>query len=341
MNSFIRKLTKKQRHQFLITFLALLVSGFLLVYSITHMSMGWFSKSANSVITGSQVVVKTNDFELRVNSGNIGYPELYTFVDLPITDSSALSTSLSNGTDAIIWRIAGDSDVLSPGSQGTLEFDIVLLTANIEDIKFSLDFRSFTATIEEEDEEEIVTGLSEITSESEHSEDEKMGATLLSHHLMFFRNRTGNSESNYQYDGFIDDLSSFTLNPVQDALEENVYHATIYWVWPNTVGQILLDSSVVSDQRYLGDGVISLLNSTGETNDREHVKNYLKNNVLFYSSSSDLSYFGDVVDTLYSKRGLSESFQSEYDTLSAGYNTADLMIGMNVNFTCVLLNATP
>ena len=339
MKRLFNQMTKKQRHQFFGSLFAIIITGLLLIQSISHFSLGWFSLGNQVSANGSSVSVATKNFELRVSEGNIGYENLYTFIDLPITDSSATMTSLAEGTDSIIWRIAGESDVLSPGSQGTLEFDIVLLTANIEDIKFKLDFRCFTASIEEINDVEVVTGLSEITPTSSHSDEEKNGAILLSHHLMFFRNRTGNDESDYQYDGFIEDLSSFTLSPVQDALEENVYHATIYWIWPNTVGQILLDSSNATDQGYLGEDVVSLLNSSGETNDRSHVKNYLKNNMLFYSSSSDLSYFGDLVDDLYTKRGLSETFQSEYDTLSAGYNTADLMIGMNVNYVCAMLNA--
>ncbi len=340
-------MTKNQRNHLVCSFVAIIISGVLLVYSVSHMSFGWFAATAKSNISGGQVVVATKEFELRVSDGNIEYEDLYNFVDLPITDSSATMTSLANGIDSIVWRIAGDSDVLSPGSQGTLEFDIVLLTANIEDINFGFDFRSFTASIEIVDDEEVVTGLSEITESSSHNDDEKMGAVLLSHHLMFFKNRTGDSERNYQYDGFIDDLSNFSLDPVQDDTEDNVYHAKIYWVWPNTVGQILLDSSNNTDQRYLGNGVVSLLNSIGEINDREHIKSYLKNNFLFYNESTEssyeekLSYYAGLIESLYTKRESSEIYQSEYDMLSAGYNTADLMIGMNVNFICAILNARP
>ena len=61
------------------------------------------------------------------------------------------------------------------------------------------------------------------------------------------------SPASRTYSGFITDITDITLTP--DANDE----AVIYWIWPNTLGQIALDSSLEADRAYLSNGAVSVL----------------------------------------------------------------------------------
>lgn len=313
-----------------------------LALMVLHDSFGWIATVEAVFNRGMNAGIDDGKFELRVDDGTLGYSDLYTFLGSLFSSFAGLTTDGDDPDDGTIkWRIDGSSDSLAPGSQGELRFQILTNDVDVNTILFSFDIQCFSASVVEEDDVETVTGLSEITETSGHTADEMNGADYLRTHLMFFRERTGNDEDDYQYSGLIDDISGFTLSPVQASA--GVYNAVIYWVWPNTVGQVLLNSSVPADVSYLGSGsVISVLNATGETQDRERVKTYLKTHKVFYSGTSEdsMDYYSSLIDSLYTKRSAGTSFQSEFDTLSSGFNAADLLIGMNVNYITVSLVAS-
>jgi hypothetical protein len=271
-----------------------------------------------------------------VADGNIGYSNLYTFLSAFTTNDSLITNNTENGS-TIQWRIADGSDTIKPGSQGVLEFTIVTSGTDPSSIHYDLDVMCYTAATTGSGDNITVTGLSEIKSTSAHTSDQKTGADCLRSHLMFFTGRTGETEATYQYNGFISDINDFTLTPEATNVA-NEYTAKIYWIWPNTIGQIMLDSSQTADQSYLGSNVASLLTSTGETNDRTNMTNYLTTNVetMFIGSDS----YSALIGTLYSNRTASTSFRTQYDKLSSGYNAADLMIGKNVDYIAVLLQAS-
>ena len=308
-------------------------------------TIAWFAMNKAVSADTMAVAVENRTFELKVNSGDIGYSDLYEYIpDADYKDYTELQTNTGANQETVRWRLtSGSSDVLKPGAQGVLEFEVVSNGSDISGLKYKLDLRCFTATTVTEtttDEHnntvksERVTGLEEITS-STTSQDEKDGKTYLNSHIMFFKHRTGNSESIYQYNGFISDVSDFELE-----LDSN-NKAKIYWIWPKTFGQIALDSSNISDRSYLGNNAVSVLNSAGETADRGSVTTYLNStkdnkSVVFKGNGS----YGTLLSSLYSKRENSENFTTEYTALSSGYNAADLVIGKNVGYILVMLTAS-
>ena len=305
------------------------------------MTIAWFTMNRDVGTSGMGVKVGYNGFELRVADGTIAYDDLYSFLDPDLSaNPNRITDNTANG-QTVRWRITGNSDPLRPGSQGVLEFDIITDGTDVNSIVYDLALQCFTATITGTGDTETVTGLSEITSSSSHTSDEKAGANHLRGHLMFFKNRTGTTEADYQYSGFISDPSSFTLAPTLITGKTNEYTAKIYWIWPNTVGQIMLDSSVVSDSNYLGSGAVSVLNSAGETADRSAVTTYLKTNSATVFNGTPSTTYSDQIDSLYTKRTNSQSFSTEYDALSLGYNAADLLIGKNIDYVSVILTAVP
>lgn len=285
------------------------------------------------------VSVGTNGFDLEVSGSNIGYSDLYTYLDdssLNSLGSSSGVTRTGNSHDTICWRIAGSDDKLKPGAQGELSFKIISSGANVNTLKYSLEIECYSASTRTVNNIESVTGLTKIVQTDQTiSQDKKDGANYLKSHLMFFTSRTGNSESTWQYNGFITNINDFMLTPTATATEGE-YSATIYWIWPNTLGQIALNSSLPADQTYLSSGVVSVLNSSGETNDRADITSYLKTKPYIFKGSYTYS---TLIDDLYRKRAIPESYQLEYERLSSGYNAGDLAIGKNVDYVSVLLNA--
>ena len=298
-------------------------------------SIAWFSMNKSVTNSGMSVSVDAAPFELEVANEQLENADLYSLLDSSDRGSADLRTSTA--ADTIRWRLEGTDGDLKPGSQGKLNFRIISNTANVNSIVYSLDIDCYSADTETVDDEEVVSALHKIVSTS--AQEQKDGADYLRAHLMFFKSRSGADAEHYQYSGFIPDISNFTLTP--DTANSN--ETVIYWIWPNTFGQIALDSSSEDDLEYLVSGAVSVLNSTGETNDRTALTNYLKSNAAHVFKGSSSSYYSEQIDLLYSKRGNTPeplNYQFQYDTLSGGYNSADLAIGKNVNYVSLLLNAT-
>ena len=306
------------------------------VTALVFGSVAWFTQNREVEGAGVQMTAENRGFELKIADGNIGYSELYAFLSSFTTNNSLITNNTENG-DTIQWRISGSSDSIKPGSQGVLEFTIVTSGADASSLHYNLDIICYEKTTNGSGDNITVTGLSEITSTSSHTADQKAGAGYLNAHLMFFKERTGANESVWQYSGFINNINDFTLTPVATETA-NEYTAKIYWIWPNTIGQIMLDSSNVTDQTYLGSRVTSVLNSMGETSDRAIITTYLTTNTstMFNGTES----YDTLITALYTNRAESTSFQTQYDKLSSGYNAADLTIGKNVDYIAVLLQAS-
>lgn len=348
---------RKKRRSSLIKLLIMLVLSLVIWIFAT---IAWFAMNDTVGANGIGVRAGYKGFELRVDDENestqgakIGYSLLYRFIPEAFRGSDYLETGLVGG-DTIRWRMAGTDDKLRPGAQGELRFRIIPHGADIERLNYSLDIKCYTAvtttattaaqaaggnaqtTTTAVTGAAAVVGLNEITPAQQAP---KNGANYLDSHLMFFTDRTGQSESTYQYNGFIADIGNFTLTPTHITADgADYYEAVIYWIWPNTLGQIVLDSSDSGAAAYLGSDVVSILDQTGETNDRSDVTTYLKNRDVF-SGTGDYS---SLLDALNGKlaQNYAVDFHTEYDALSGGYNSADQIIGKTVDYVSVLLSAS-
>jgi hypothetical protein len=304
-------------------------------------TIAWFAMNKSVTAGGMGVGVGNAGFELRVASGagfgvesgaEIGFSSLYSRLDRSYSRNSGVETYAGSDGWSICWRMADGDDELMPDSCGTLEFQVVSAGPDISSLHYSLDIKAFTADTETQPDPgdptktiEVVTDIHEVTG-SASSAEVSDGAAYLKSHIMFFKGRTGTA-GNYQYSGFISDVSDFIMTP------DNSGNVTIYWVWPNTFGQIAL-SGTSDDMNYMIGTPI--LNTAGETNDRSALTTYLTTATFFRGTAS----YGTVLSDLYTKRRNSESFRAEFDTLSDGYNSADQTIGKNISYALVELNAT-
>ena len=161
----------------------------------------------------------------------------------------------------------------------------------------------------------------------------------------------------YAYSGLLDrdsielkDIvdSSLLTNGKLIATEGTPIPATIYWIWPNTFGQMVFAGNENSNRTPVG------ANST----DRAEIQNYILNNLLtvfdesafnFESGTTDAQKIAAIRDKMtyssgsgdditYTFNGDTVNSGSNLSELTLGYNSADQKIGTNVNYVLLVLS---
>jgi len=173
-------------------------------------------------------------------------------------------------------------------------------------------------------------------------------ASFLNGHILFFEN--WNSSSKY-YSDFIepetgfDRTYTFTASDVAGTMSterQEQLAVTIYWIWPNTFSQMMLDNG----HKNLGEQDLAMFSSsqtadaeTGKTPREELIDYICANNSYFFESTN--SIFSDTTDentgeviTASSKiQAQIQALSQNPDNIIAlgnGYNNADQIIGENV-----------
>lgn len=280
---------------------------------------------------GMNIEAGYNGFELRVSGDTIGFSDLYQYLDSGLTGNSGTITTTGEGGHVISWRMADGDDSVRPGSQGTLEFEVVSDRTDLSGLKYSLFITSFEAETHFETTTdgsgtsvttEVVDGLNAIESPA-YSGTTLNAANFLNGHVLFFTGRSGSSKDNYKYYGFINDKEDFRLTL-------NNGEGTIYWIWPNTLGQITLDST---DTGYISGTPVLDSAADSYTTDRANLTAYLKSNASSIFSGSES--YSSLIDTMYTNKDGALSYKTEFDKLSEGYNAADQTIGNYVDYILV------
>ena len=146
-------------------------------------------------------------------------------------------------------------------------------------------------------------------------------------HVMFFKNEgqivtTGDpgeetvvEDSSYYYtDPLINRHYEWRTNSTE---VDEVHHIPIYWMWPNTLGQILLDG------KYNMRSGIPLVKDVDNATEKAEMVTYLKNNKsIVFTNSADID--NSVI--------INHPTQANFDLMSLGYNTADFTIGSNIDY---------
>lgn len=146
-------------------------------------------------------------------------------------------------------------------------------------------------------------------------------------HVMFFKNEgqivtTGEpgeetvvEDSSYYYtDPLINRHYEWSTNSTE---VDEVYHIPIYWMWPNTLGQILLDG------KYNMRSGIPLVKDANNATEKTEMATYLKNNKsIVFTNAADID--NSVI--------INHPTQANFDLMSSGYNAADFAIGSNIDY---------
>lgn len=319
-----------ERRNIIIKFVIMMVLGVVLFILAT---IAWFSTNTDTDSRGMGIATKADGFELSVsNSGSMAFPSLYPLLDSSIRGSDVTST---DGTHQIIrWRMADGDDELMPGSQGELQFTVTPADANLD---YSISVTAYDAITHTESETvgedlvetEVIDALTVICSDEGYTGNALAASTYLNNHILFFTGRHGTSIENYEYYGFISTKEQFELT-----LANGV--GTIYWIWPNTFGQIALESS---DTDYISGTPVLYSGASSYQDDRDKLTDYLTTNASDIFSGNESSY-SSLITALYTARENSQDYRTEFNKLSEGYNTADQTIGKNVDYVLVHMIAS-
>jgi len=336
----------------------IIVIVLLIISVIVFGSLSWFTMSKE--VEGSKLSMKSDldSFELAVPERT----DAETYYNAKINGLGYLTgnDNLSTTDGSIRWVMKDESTNISsedykgfrPGSYGRLTFYILPNSDADTSYTFELKMTGYYAEfVPDSNDEQVLTKeikantfqtLSE-KANGDATSDYALAANYLKGHILFFQNHKaltseGETDTNLYYSGRIAD--TFTYNTADHQAEKTTwnghlaYEVNIFWIWPNTFGQIVLDSN---DDNLYGDAMFSS-NQSGTITPRNDLINYIANNPGYFFSTSDLiEQDATSLTEKMSKESLSTT--NSLIALSNGYNDADQVIGENVQFILVELTA--
>lgn len=240
---------------------------------------------------------------------------------------------------------------IGPNSKGELSLYIIPKQNGSIDVTIDLDIISFKA-VTDGDSEQLIEINDELTTASgltvNQIADCKEAAEYLKGHILFFGGLS-NSPANYTYvEPIIDGKIHFHQ---ENAVAGTAYKVPIYWTWANTLGQIASKTGRLRE----GTPVVEETADMGteqEPTDKALVLKYLKDNKDIVFKDLDLvagltAEQKAAYDALETEEEKAEYLEQHtdidnwidyadtdkyFDLLSDGYNSADFLIGTNLNY---------
>ncbi|MDO5147909.1 MAG: hypothetical protein Q4D76_00785 [Oscillospiraceae bacterium] len=329
-------------------------------------STAWFTSNKDVSGNGMQMTAGDLPYELKTIGNNTGFQShLIEAVDGSQKDTpkslfeiagitqkykiGALSEGngfFTNSSNAEIqWHLdetQNDKDGLGPGSEGELTFYIVPKISTSFTAKFTLNIDGYTAVqTKNENGTYHVTSLTQITDAA--SSTKKQALDFLNGHILFFTGRHNvgtEGKPVYRYTGLLNnnELSfSFPNNEVPIVKKDEPIEVKIYWVWANTFGQMVLDSTEINCN------VPVWYDSATQS----ALQNYLLDNYDSVFKDMTMKQLRDkmtkstVIDeeTVYTFDAEKVKTGTNFEDLSLSYNKADQNIGTNINYMLLILSA--
>ncbi|MBR5166410.1 MAG: hypothetical protein IKW87_12780 [Ruminococcus sp.] len=378
-NDVDEKEMKKRKKAALIKFGSLAVFAFIVWIFAT---ISWFSSNTSVSGNGMGVSVGTGDYELRVSGNNLGaksYTQSGTGNNATYSNNSDIlgfssvfgkytngASGSSYDTDganpSIKWRLTPEYTTkedkgLGPGSEGVLTFSVVPKREGEINPSFSINLEGYVAPHQHKNENGSYrvdeSDLQKITSSS--GEAAQAGLSYLNGHILFFNHRdgAGTTSNPYTYTGLLNknDFSlSDVLGSVQNGTPGTPIEVNIYWVWPNTFGQMVLTSnenngrkSIITEtnagiatlnavQSYVLDNVPNLLDLSVFNYPEGVTTNAEKTNSIKLKMATSTGAEDNITYSFASQKAI-----SNLNDLSSGYNNADQKIGTNINYVLISL----
>lgn len=301
---------KKKRRLLMLKIIPVAVLAFILI----AVSLAWFTLDKALDLDSFGMKSVDQPFELKtVGSKDSLKAEILDDLGYSLVADESNITSDEN--NRIYWLLDDESGMkksIEPGSHGKLTFYVVPNQSGEMKIQFNIGLTGYTAV--ENNGETAYEKVSDETLEK-----------FLNGHIMFFTDcKDGN------YSGFLyDETLTRTFSDCEVGVPVPV---TIYWVWPNTLGQILLTST----DEYLSSesGVLF----ADESEERELFANYITQHTDSYFKTENGVSEAD--KTAIRKMLAGQTYDpSQLASLSSMYNNADETIGTSVSDLLVELTA--
>lgn len=296
---------KKKRKLLIMKIIPVAVLAFILI----AVSLAWFTIDKALDLDSFGMASVDSPFELKtVGSADTLKANILDSNDYSMVSNESNITSDEN--NKIYWLLDDESgmmDGINPGSYGKLTFYIVPKQSGDLEIQFKLG----------------ITGYTGNDTDGYKAVEDNEVTKFLNGHIMFFEKYDENTNT---YSDFLHD-ETFTRT-FNDCKVDEPQEVNLYWVWPNTLGQILMKST---------DENLSEKNALFDDNsdERSVFAEYIKDNI-----GSFLSVNADTEDN---KTTLEKILKGEkYSTtrlssLSSMYNDADEAIGTQVQYLLVEL----
>lgn len=300
---------KKKRKLLIIKIIPVAVLAFILI----AVSLAWFTIDKALDLDSFGMKSVDSPFELKtVGSADTLQVDILDSNDY--SKVSDVSNITSDENNKIYWLLDDESGMkngINPGSHGKLTFYVVPKQSGELEIKFKL---GITGYVEKKSGDSI--SYEKVTDEYVTS--------FLNGHIMFFENY---DENNHRYSDFLsDETFTRTFNDCKVDVPQEV---NVYWVWPNTLGQILMKST---DENLTEKNVLF----DDDSKERLPFAEYIKGNIsLFLSGDADKEQNKTVIEKILNGDKYSTA---QLSSLSSMYNDADEKIGTKVQYILVELN---
>ena len=300
---------KKKRKLLIIKIIPVAVLAFILI----AVSLAWFTIDKALDLDSFGMKSVDSPFELKtVGSADTLQVDILDSNDYSkVSDDSNITSDENN---RIYWLLDDESGLkngINPGSHGKLTFYVVPKQSGEMEIKFKL---GITGYVEKKSGDSI--SYEKITDENVTS--------FLNGHIMFFEKY---DENNHRYSDFLSD-ETFTRT-FKDCKVDVPQEVNVFWVWPNTLGQILMKST---DENLTEKNVLF----DDYSKERLSFAEYIKGNIsLFLSGDADKEQNKTVIEKILNGDKYSTA---QLSSLSSMYNDADEKIGTKVQYILVELN---
>lgn len=300
---------KKKRKLLIIKIIPVAVLAFILI----AVSLAWFTIDKALDLDSFGMKSVDSPFELKtVGSANVLKAEILDSNDYSkVSDESNITSDENNKIYWLLDEESGMTNGINPGSHGKLTFYVVPKQSGDLEIQFKL---SITGYAENKNGDSV--SYEKVTDENVTS--------FLNGHIMFFEKYDG---STHTYSDFLSD-ETFTRT-FKDCKADVPQEVNVYWVWPNTLGQILMKST---DENLTEKNVLFDDNSEERLNFAEYIKGNLS---LFLSGDADKEQNKKVIENILKGEKYSTA---QLSSLSSMYNDADEKIGTKVQYILVELN---
>ena len=310
------------------------IMGMLTAVIMIFATIAWFTMN-REVSAGSMALATTEiPFEIAAKGSTVRYDTQFIKADSTYTygDNTVLSgyyMTDGNNPQIKIRYTPGADDItdFGPGSSGIIEFYVVPKRDGDLDVKIDLDTIGFR---ELDDNDKTIKRIADLTTANSGLEQSvidqyKSAENYLSGHIMFFEepgDTSQNTQEGYRYYYKKPITSGSFTKSFSNAQKDVPNKVTVYWMWPNTLGQIALkdnSSGLRSDYPIVQDAVGADISGT----DKAKVIQYLKDNkAAVFMNSSEITD-ADIDDA---------KTKAKFTKLSEGYNDADFLIGSSVSY---------
>ena len=338
----------------------------MVLLSAVSATWAWFASGKESKLSNIGMSGTNAPFELEVRGNIVENKSIFAKLDQAFEngeDQAMTPTAYQTSGMApkIIWRKTGETAAdghydqgIGPNSHGKLTFWIIPNYDGEISVSFRLLVRGFIATYGDEATNELdvdqvfeVTDAMTATAENgingqEDLENKQAACDFLRGHILFFSDY---DENTGYYSGFLGTGNTLSFaecvkpdsSPREKYGENDTvlvekgekYQVTIYWKWANTLEQILYD--INSPHRD------APLFSTANQTDRNIAYNFLadERNKVFRNMLQQ-----DIAEHLDNIKNNTIDAESSLSELSSAYNSADLLIGYNIDFIMIELTAS-